>query len=105
MGYTAKYIADIEFQKELQTGGFILVSVAAGTRTEPHRHEKLEEVFVALSNLRMFVDSVEYHLENGDVVLVAPNESHSFEALEDSTARILAIKFPNLKNDKVTVST
>jgi quercetin dioxygenase-like cupin family protein len=102
-GYSAKYVADVEFRKNLDSGGFILVTVAPGTRTEPHKHGELEEVFVALSDLKMIIDSVEYELQNGDVVLVAPNESHSFAALENSPASILAIKFPNLKNDRVSI--
>ncbi|TFH08002.1 MAG: cupin domain-containing protein [Candidatus Thorarchaeota archaeon] len=102
-GYTARYVADVEFCRDLNSGGFILVYVAAGTRTEPHKHEELEEVFVVLSDLKIVIDSAEYELEKGDVVLVAPNEFHSFIALENSDANIIAIKLPNLKNDKVSI--
>ena len=101
-GYTAKYVADVKFRKSLDTGGFILVTVLAGTETEPHAHGELEEIFVVLSDMKMKIDSVEYELENGDVVLVSPNETHSFEATADSSARIIAIKFPNLKDDRVS---
>ena len=102
-GYTARYVADVKFRKNLDSGGFIMVNVAAGTKTEPHKHGKLEEVFVILTALKMHIDSTEYELEKGDVVLVAPNESHSFEASEDSSASIIAIKFPNLKSDKISM--
>ena len=98
-GYTARYVADVEFRENLDSGGFIMVNVAAGTKTEPHKHGKLEEVFVILSDMKMYIDLTEYELEKGDVVLVAPNESHSFKAPEHSPASIIAIKFPNLKND------
>ncbi len=101
-GYTAKYVADVEFRKSLDTGGFILVTVLAGTKTEPHAHGKLEEIFVVLSDMKMIIDSAEYELEKGDVVLVSPNETHSFEAAADSSASIIAIKFPNLKDDRVS---
>jgi len=102
-GYIAKYIADVEFRTNLDSGGFILVTVDEGIRTEPHKHEELEELFVVLSDLKMIIDSTEYELEKGDVVLVAPNELHSFEAQKHSSASLIAIKFPNLKNDKVSV--
>lgn len=102
-GYTARYVADVEFRDNLDSGGFIMVNVAAGTRTEPHKHGKLEEVFVVLTDLKMYIDSKEYELEKGDVVLVAPNESHSFEASEHSPASLIAIKFPNLKSDRVSM--
>jgi len=101
-GYTAKYVADVEFQKNLNTGGFILVTVLAGTKTEPHTHGELEEIFVVLSDMKMRIDSVEYELKKGDVVLVNPNETHSFEAPADSSASIIAIKFPNLKVDRLS---
>ncbi len=101
-GYIAKYVADVKFQKSLDSGGFILVTVLAGEVSEPHAHGELEEVFVALSDLKMKIDSAEYELEKGDVVLVYPKESHSFEAYADSPASFIAIKFPNLKNDKVS---
>ncbi|MGY5881456.1 MAG: cupin domain-containing protein [Candidatus Thorarchaeota archaeon] len=101
-GYTARYVADVEFRKELNSGGFILVTVAAGTSTEPHKHEELEEIFVALSDLKMVINSTEYHLESGDVAVVAPNDFHSFEASAHSSANIIAIKFPNLKSDRVS---
>ncbi|MGY5858374.1 MAG: cupin domain-containing protein [Candidatus Thorarchaeota archaeon] len=102
-GYTAKYVADVQFRENLDSGGFIMITVAAGTRTEPHKHGKLEEVFVILADLRMHIDSTEYELEKGDVVLVAPDESHSFEAPKHSPASIIAIKFPNLKSDRISM--
>ena len=102
-GYTARYVADVEFRENLDSGGFIIVNVAAGTKTEPHKHGKLEEVFVILSDMKMYIDSTMYELGKGDVVLVAPNESHSFEAPENSSASIMAIKFPNLKNDRISM--
>jgi len=101
-GYTARYVADVDFRHNLDSGGFILVTVAAGSRTEPHKHTELEEIFVIQSDLKMVIDSTEYDLEKGEVELVAPNESHSFIASDNSPASMIAIKFPNLKNDKVS---
>ena len=101
-GYTAKYVADVEFQRSLDTGGFILVTVDAGKKSEPHAHGELEEIFVIISDMTMIIDSVEHELEKGDVVLVSPNETHSFEATADSPASMIAIKFPNLKDDRVS---
>jgi quercetin dioxygenase-like cupin family protein len=104
-GYIARYIADIKFRSSFDSVGFILVTVEDGTRTIPHCHAQLEEVFIFLSDLKMYIDSKEYVLRKGDVVLVAPNESHSFEASEGSSASIIAMKFPNLKNDKISLTT
>ena len=102
-GYKARYVADVEFRDNLNSCGFIMVSVAAGSRTEPHLHSKLEEVFVVLTDLKMHIESMEYELEKGDIVVVAPNESHSFEASANSPANLIAIKFPNLKSDRISI--
>jgi quercetin dioxygenase-like cupin family protein len=42
-----------------------------------------------------------FHLNVGDVALVEPHEKHSFTALPKSEAKVVAIKFPNLKDDKI----
>ena len=102
-GYTANYVADIQFMNQLDTAGFILVQIDSQKHSAPHAHVELEEIFVALSNMVMYVDSVEYRLEAGDIVLVEPNEVHSFEGLSDEPGSMIAIKFPNLKTDKIDV--
>jgi mannose-6-phosphate isomerase-like protein (cupin superfamily) len=101
-GYSASYVADILFRQKIDTSGFILVEVAGGTKSSPHKHEELEEVFVCLADITLIIDSVAYDLQTGDVVLVSPGESHSFENRTDSSVTLLAIKFPNLKNDKAS---
>jgi len=103
-GYSAKYVADISFRKRIDDGGFIMVSIPAGAKTSPHIHKKLEEVFVALSSLEMHVDDMHIQLEVGDIVVAEPGESHSFSAHPLSEAKLLAIKFPNLKDDKILPS-
>ncbi len=100
-GYSAKYIADIKFRKSIPDSGFIWVTIPAGTVTAPHAHAELQEAFVALTALSMHVDDRKLHLELGDIVLVDPGEKHSFSASKNSESSVLAIKFPNLKNDKI----
>jgi mannose-6-phosphate isomerase-like protein (cupin superfamily) len=79
----------------------ILVTLDPGSKSSPHGHENLEEVFMALTEIRVHVDSETIDLENGDVLVVDPGEMHSFEVVGDIPARMLAMKFPNLKDDKV----
>lgn len=100
-GYSARYYADIKFEEELDTAGFIHVNVPAGTCTEPHAHEKLEELFVALTRVKAIVNGTHFYLESGDLLVVMPNEFHSLEAPESEDAILVAIKFPNLKSDKI----
>lgn len=100
-GYSAQYVADINFRANLNTGGFILVTIPAGVSTTPHSHGSLEEVFVAWTSLDLHVDDKTFHLASGDIALVEPGESHSFSSHSNKACRVLAIKFPNLKDDKM----
>ncbi len=100
-GYEASYVADLTFNKPLDSCGVILVDIQENGKSSPHAHEHLEEVFVAITKIRMFINDTRYDLNEGDVVIVAPNEAHSFETEQNETGRILALKFPNLKDDKV----
>jgi quercetin dioxygenase-like cupin family protein len=101
-GYSAKYVADISFRENLKTGGFILVTIPAGTSTSPHSHGKLEEVFIAWTSLTLHINDEIFHLNAGDIALVEPHERHSFTASPNSEAKVVAIKLPNLKDDKIS---
>ncbi len=100
-GYEATYVADLTFQKSLDSCGVILVDFETSDRSSPHAHEHLEEVFVALSELSIYVNDIRYDLHEGDVAIVEPGEFHSFERRTNTKGRILALKFPNIKDDKV----
>ena len=101
-GYSASYVSDIEFSSLISSAGFIVVSIIAGETTKPHAHEHIQEIFVANSQVSIFIDSTKYTLESGDVVLVNPGEFHSFQAPLDSDSNIIAIKVPNNKHDKIS---
>ena len=61
----------------------------------PHYHKKAHEVTVVLSGQVSMNDKI---LNEGDIVLVFPNETVSFKALKKS--KTLVIKFPSIRNDK-----
>ena len=100
-GYGRKYVADLKFRRNLDTAGFIWVKVPGGMKTDPHLHEKLEEAFVFLDETSMGVGGTVYHVSEGDVIVVEPGELHWFETSEEHDVRFVAVKFPNLKDDKV----
>jgi quercetin dioxygenase-like cupin family protein len=99
-GYEARYVADLVFRDSLDTCGVILVDIYSKGRSAPHAHEHLEEVFIAVTKIVMYIDESKYSLNKGDVVIVEPGEAHSFETINDKPGRILALKFPNLSDDK-----
>ena len=100
-GYGRKYVADIVFRKPLSSAGLILVKIPGGVETAPHSHEHLEEAFIIMSKTRLGVDQAIFDLEEGDVALAEPGEQHWFVTPEGDDVTIIAIKFPNLKDDKI----
>ena len=100
-GYEARYFADIAFREPVDSCGVILVTLESGATSFPHSHEHLQEVFLSLSTIRIQVDTEIIDLENGDVIIVEPGETHSFKVLGDGNAQLIAMKFPNLKDDKI----
>ena len=101
-GYGRKYVADVEFKESLKNGGFIYVKIPGGMKTHPHAHEILEEVFIIMNKTKMGVGDQLLDVDQGDVVLVEPREAHWFETPEGNDVVVIAIKFPNLKDDKMT---
>ncbi|MBD3405196.1 MAG: hypothetical protein GF411_03555 [Candidatus Lokiarchaeota archaeon] len=101
-GYIAEYVADITLQKNVDSAGFILVQIPSKTRTVPHAHTELQEIFVTLNRTKIGVGSQVFELEKGDIVIVDPSESHYFLTYDEQVT-IIAIKIPNLKDDKVQV--
>ena len=100
-GYEARYVADLIFRKSIDSCGVIFVDIEKNGKSTPHSHEHLEEAFIAMTDIRIFIDDTRYDLEEGDVVIAAPGEAHSFETMPNRSGRILALKFPNVKEDKV----
>ncbi len=100
-GYKAQYVADLEFKHTPSSAGVIIVDIPEGMKTTPHAHEYLEELFIPMNRTRMGIDDSVIELEKGDVVLVASNEKHWFETYSNERVRVIAIKFPNLKDDKI----
>jgi len=100
-GYVASYVADINFRRSLDSCGVIHVEINGNGKSSPHSHEYLEEVFIVLSKMLIHINDTTHELDEGDVILVEPGEAHSFETLTNQSGRIIALKFPNLKDDKV----
>jgi mannose-6-phosphate isomerase-like protein (cupin superfamily) len=101
-GYGRKYVADVVFRQPIDSAGFIWVKIPGGVETAPHAHEFLEEAFVIMKKTKMGVGSEILDLDEGDVVVTEPGEAHWFVTPEGEDVIIIAIKMPNMKDDKVT---
>lgn len=100
-GYGVKYVADIALTNPIESAGFILVRIPPEMKTTPHAHGKLDEAFMIMNPTRMGVDETLFDLDEGDVVLVEPGERHWFETPNGGDVIILAVKLPDLKDDKI----
>jgi mannose-6-phosphate isomerase-like protein (cupin superfamily) len=100
-GYGVKYVADIALTYPIESAGFILVRIPPEMKTTPHAHGKLDEAFMIMNPTRMGVDETLFDLDEGDVVLVEPGERHWFETPNGGDVVILAVKLPDLKDDKI----
>lgn len=67
-----------------------------GDYEEKHYHKIATELTV-ITRGRVRMNGVEY--KEGDIIIVEPNESTDFEALEDNTQNVV-VKYPGANNDK-----
>ena len=66
-----------------------------GDCEDRHYHKIATEITVVVSG-SILMNEVEY--SEGDIIVIEPNESTDFEALEDSVNTV--VKFPGVNNDK-----
>jgi quercetin dioxygenase-like cupin family protein len=101
LGYEARYVADMVFKDPPDSAGFIIVKIEPEMKTSPHSHGVLAEVFVIMGKTKMGVADMLYDMNEGDVVVVEPGEFHWFETPAGPDVDVIAIKMPNLKDDKI----
>lgn len=63
---------------------------------EDRHHHKISTEITVITSGRVRMNGVEY--VKGDIVVIEPNESTDFEALEDSVTTV--VKYPGANNDK-----
>jgi quercetin dioxygenase-like cupin family protein len=66
-----------------------------GDREERHYHKVATEITVVVSG-KVRMNGIEY--KAGDIIVINPNESTDFEALEDSVNTV--VKIPGVPDDK-----
>lgn len=67
-----------------------------GDYESAHYHKIATEFTVIISG-RVKMNNIEY--KSGDIIVMEPNESTDFEALEDNTVNVV-VKIPGANNDK-----
>lgn len=67
-----------------------------GDKEKSHHHKIATEITVIISGC-VKMNGVKYR--KGDIIVMEPNESTDFEALEDNTQNVV-VKYPGANNDK-----
>jgi quercetin dioxygenase-like cupin family protein len=74
--------------------------VAPGQRTALERHAPDHGVVIERGRARVTLGDDEHELAPGDVVYVAPDELHCFEALGDETLGFICVAPPALRSGR-----
>ena len=99
-GYSIKRLFTEFLSCNPENVGFYETTVPKGSVCKHHYHEKLDEIIIFLTKAKMRVEKEIYNFESGDIVILKPLDKHEFIA-EDNEVKIIAVKLPNITNDKV----
>lgn len=67
---------------------------------EKRHYHKIATEFTVIASGRVRMNGIEYF--EGDIIIIEPNETADFEALEDNTMN-LVVKIPGANNDKYLI--
>ena len=100
-GYSVKHLLSFKFHKSIDSAVFYETTIPVnGSFTEQWHKESYEMIYFVSSGIAI-VDGVEHHFDIGDMIMMNPNEKHSFRA-KGKDLVILAVRFPDLPTDKYT---
>lgn len=99
--YRVREYGGLEFHEAIRDSVWFMTTIPQGSPFEEQWHKKSSEAFYFLSKGIALVDRRRYEVDEGDLMIIGPNEKHEFvPAFGDF--KMLAVRFPNLPNDKYT---
>lgn len=93
--FVGDFLPSIHKNKEMEVA---VKKYCKGDQEAPHYHKIATEITVMINGRAQFNDLI---IEEGEIVIVQPNEVIKFEALDDCST--VVVKFPSLTNDKYVV--
>jgi len=99
-GYSIKRIFTENLSMKPDNVGLYETTVPKGSVCGHHYHEKLDELILFLTKAKMRVEKQIYDFGPGDMVILKPGDKHEFVA-QDNEIKLIAIKLPNIVDDKV----
>lgn len=98
--YSIKRLFTESLSKNPKNIGFYETTIQKGSVCSHHYHKNLDEFILFLTKAKMRVEDKIYDFEKGDIVILKPEDKHEFIA-NDKEVKLIAIKLPNIVDDKV----
>ena len=99
-GYFIKRLFTHQLEKEPNNVGFYQTTIPKGSIVKGHYHANLEEVLYFITKAKVKSESLTFSFEPGDIMILSPGDWHEIIA-EEEDAKLIAVKLPNIVDDKV----
>jgi len=103
-GYLRAVLANVEVKNTSQYLGVLHVIIPKGRSSDKHYHSNFKEIFIPLTEGVIGVENQEFRVFPDEIIIVDEKEVHWAKALDDCDFRLIAIKVPDIPNDRVSVS-
>jgi mannose-6-phosphate isomerase-like protein (cupin superfamily) len=99
--YSIKRLFTENLPHDIENVGFYQTIIPQGNKVAKHHHEGLDEVLFFLTEGIVKTDQGEFNFEPGDSMVLKKGENHEIHPKDDQEARLIAVKLPNHKEDKI----
>ncbi len=100
--YSIKRMFTEKLRKNPDNIGFYQTTILPRNKVKHHSHQQLDEVLYFLTPGKVRIKSKIYEFNPGDVMILPPDTPHEIFA-EDKKVVLIAVKLPNIPDDKVIV--
>lgn len=98
--YSIKRLFTETLDHDVENVGFYRTLIPEGNKVAKHCHDTLDEVLYFLTSGIVETDGNIVNLRPGDSIILNKGEHHEIRA-GDNEVRLIAVKLPNNKEDKV----
>ena len=100
-GYKVKNLLSGKFNFSIEDIAIYETNIPFGGKCKEQWHRQSYELVYFLTQGVGKINGKEYRFDIGDLVMLSPDEKHEFRTI-DQEVRVLAIRFPDLPQDKYT---
>jgi quercetin dioxygenase-like cupin family protein len=100
-GYSVKSLVTYPINSHLENIGFYLTKIPVGGKVACHYHPKALEILIFLTEGLLKSEKKQLLMQEGDIAILKPGEFHEITGRQET--KLIAIRMPNYKTDKVLV--